>query len=248
MFKKIAKSKWIDVLGLIIVVFCAWKQGYLVENLQQVTHWGGWSYLVPFGIISTIASMISIMSDRLTARLNNLGNWIGLIAVVTSGCVDYILGDPAAIITYPVTFIIQAVAIKVWMNSKKYKANRPPKGKKAVETYIYATIFSIIFSYVTNAIGFGGTRNAIFYLTVVVFAMSLMANILNAKKLTAQWPFWLVYNVSQLFKAGFQGNWSNFGKYIYYIFNAVCGIFLWKKSNNRDSKKVASGVKKPSID
>lgn len=242
MFKKIAKSKYTDFVGLIIVVLCAYFQGYIFENLQTVTHWGAWSSLIPFGIISTLASMISIESDRLTARLNNLGNWIGLIAVVTSGTIDYLLGNKAAPLTFLITFIIQGWAIKTWKDSKQFQANTPLKGAKAIIAYVSITVFALAFSYFTNTLGFQGTRNGIFYWTVIVFAMSLIANLLNAFKLTAQWPFWLVYNFSQLFKSILQGNWSNVGKYIYYLFNSVAGIFLWTKSTGKNEKIMKARV------
>lgn len=106
MLQKIAKSKSFDLLGVLIVVAISIASGYLTETLADVTHWGHWTVFVPFGIISIINSILSIYSTRLTGRMNNLGNVVGIANVVLSGTIDYILGNQAAVITYPVTFIL----------------------------------------------------------------------------------------------------------------------------------------------
>lgn len=84
------------------------------------------------------------------------------------------------------------------------------------------------FSYVTNYIGYGGNMNVLAYITTVAFGLSLVANGLNALKLTTQWSFWLVYNLVQFAKALTQGNFANVGKYVFYTFNAVGALFVWK--------------------
>lgn len=85
MLQKIAKSKSFDLLGVLIVVAIAIASGYLTETLADVTHWGHWTVFVPFGIISIINSILSIYSTRLTGRMNNLGNVVGIANVVLSG-------------------------------------------------------------------------------------------------------------------------------------------------------------------
>lgn len=128
MLQKIAKSKSFDLLGVLIVVAISIASGYLTETLADVTHWGHWTVFVPFGIISIINSILSIYSTRLTGRMNNLGNVVGIANVVLSGTIDYILGNQAAVITYPVTFIIYTVAIEHWKRTEKYKSSRALKG------------------------------------------------------------------------------------------------------------------------
>ncbi|QBP18087.1 nicotinamide mononucleotide transporter [Acetilactobacillus jinshanensis] len=226
MLNKIAKSKGFDWLGIAIVILAAYFSGYIFENLDTITHWGGISAFVPFGIISVIASIISLMSDRLVCRIKNLGNWIGLIAVVTSGTIDYLLGNKGAIFTYPLTFIIQGWAIKTWMHSERFKAAKPLHGFRGGVIIVLILIASFSFSWWINALGFT-QENWLFYTTVLVFGLSLVANIFNALKLTMQWPFWLFYNLVQLVKAFIQGNYANVGKYIYYIVNSLAGLSLW---------------------
>ena len=75
--------------------------------------------------------------------------------------------------------------------------------------------------------------NTLAYITTVAFALSLVANVFNALKLTTQWRFWLVYNIVQLAKAGVQGNFANVGKYIFYILNALGALFVWNDNEER---------------
>ena len=235
MLNKIAKSKWFDLFGVLIVVAISISAGYLTENLDDVTHWGSWAMFVPFGLISIINAGLSIMSTRLTGRLLNSGNIIGIINTILSGTIDYLLGNQAAILTYPITFIVYVVAIKHWQNTEKYKASKPLTGIKGILTIAGIFIATMIFSFATNYVGYQGSINSLFWLTTSIFGLSLGANILNAMKLSMQWPFWLVYNFIQLAKSLVQGNFANVGKYIYYIIAAVASLHLWTSTNNKQA-------------
>lgn len=232
MLERLAKSKWFDLLGVAIVLVSCILSGYLTETLHDVLPIGEWTTWVPFGLISIGSSILSLYSTRLTGRLNNLGNYIGLANTVLSGTIDYILGNKGAILTYPITFIIQAVAIKVWVNSEAYRAKKPLTGTKGKVALVAVFILSMLFSYFVNLIAYG-TPNVLFYVTVVVFGLSMCANALNAMKLSLQWNFWFVYNLVQFVKAVVQGNWANVGKYIYYVINSIADLKLWKGTHSK---------------
>ena len=224
--KQFAKSKIFDFLGVMLVVGIAIASGYLNSRLDKFVDWGPWTALVPFGLISVTNVGISMLSTRFTGKLSRWGNYLGILNTVLSGAIDYILGNKAAIITYPVTFLIYTFAIKKWQESQEGKPNTRSK----TQTNLIATIATIIaftFAYITNYIGYGGNMNPLAYVTTIAFALSLVANIFNALKLTTQWGFWLVYNIIQLIKAGIQGNFANVGKYIFYIINSIGALFLW---------------------
>lgn len=239
MLNKIAKSKWFDVFGVLIVVAISIGAGYLTENLNDVTHWGHWAMFVPFGLISIINAGLSIMSTRLTGRLLNSGNVSGIINTILSGTIDYLLGNKGAILTYPITFIVYAVAIKHWQNTEKFKASKPLTGLKGMLTIAGIFVVTMLFSFATNYIGYQGSINSLFWLTTLIFGLSLGANILNAMKLSMQWPFWLVYNFIQLVKSIVQGNFANTGKYIYYIVAAVASLHLWTSSDKQTTSTKA---------
>ena len=214
--KQFATSRWFDLIGVALVVGIAISAGYLNSRLEKFVDWGPWTALVPFGLISVINVGISMLSTRFTGQLNKWGNYLGIVNTVLSGVIDFILGNKAAIITYPVTFIIYTFAIKKW---------------KASHDGIPVVAF--IFSIIANFIGFSGHINFLSILTTIVFALSLIANLFNALKLNTQWPFWMVYNIVQLLKAFTQGNFANVGKYVFYILNAIGALLVW---NDKEAK------------
>ena len=224
--KQFAKSKIFDFLGVMLVVGIAIASGYLNSRLDKCVDWGPWTALVPFGLISVTNVGISMLSTRFTGKLSRWGNYLGILNTVLSGAIDYILGNKAAIITYPVTFLIYTFAIKKWQESQEGKPNTRSKTQTKLIATI-ATITAFTFAYITNYIGYGGNMNPLAYVTTIAFALSLIANVFNALKLTTQWGFWLVYNIVQLIKAGIQGNFANVGKYIFYIINSIGALFVW---------------------
>ena len=224
--KQFAKSKTFDFLGVMLVVGIAIASGYLNSRLDKFVDWGPWTALVPFGLISVTNVGISMLSTRFTGKLSRWGNYLGILNTVLSGAIDYILGNKAAIITYPVTFLIYTFAIKKWQESQEGKPNTRSKTQTKLIATI-ATITAFTFAYITNYIGYGGNMNPLAYVTTIAFALSLIANVFNALKLTTQWGFWLVYNIVQLIKAGIQGNFANVGKYIFYIINSIGALFVW---------------------
>lgn len=224
--KQFAKSKIFDLLGVMLVVSIAIASGYLNSRLDKFVDWGPWTALVPFGLISVTNVGISMLSTRFTGKLSRWGNYLGILNTVLSGAIDYILGNKAAIITYPVTFLIYTFAIKKWQESQEGKPNTRSKTQTKLIITI-ATITAFTFAYITNYIGYGGNMNPLAYVTTIAFALSLIANVFNALKLTTQWGFWLVYNIIQLIKAGIQGNFANVGKYIFYIINSIGALFVW---------------------
>ena len=209
-----------------MVVGIAIASGYLNSRLDKFVDWGPWTALVPFGLISVTNVGISMLSTRFTGKLSKWGNYFGIINTILSGTIDYILGNKAAIITYPVTFLIYSFAIKKWEASQEGRPNQMSQ-KQLKLAAIIISIIAFLFAFVTNYIGYGGKMNLLAYVTTIAFALSLIANALNALKLTTQWGFWLIYNFVQLTKAGIQGNFANIGKYIFYILNAIGALFVW---------------------
>ncbi|CAG6051899.1 TPA: nicotinamide mononucleotide transporter [Streptococcus pneumoniae] len=215
-----------------MVVGIAIASGYLNSHLDKFVDWGSWTALVPFGLISVTNVGISMLSTRFTGKLSKWGNYFGIVNTILSGAIDYILGNKAAIITYPVTFLIYTFAIKKWETSQEGRPNQMSQ-KQVKLAAIIISIIAFLFAFVTNYIGYGGKMNLLAYVTTIAFALSLIANALNALKLTTQWGFWLIYNFVQLTKAGIQGNFANIGKYIFYILNAIGALFVWNDEEVR---------------
>ncbi|HEW2623641.1 TPA: nicotinamide mononucleotide transporter [Streptococcus pneumoniae] len=215
-----------------MVVGIAIASGYLNSRLDKFVDWGSWTALVPFGLISVTNVGISMLSTRFTGKLSKWGNYFGIVNTILSGAIDYILGNKTAIITYPVTFLIYTFAIKKWEASQEGRPNQMSQ-KQVKLAAIIISIITFLFAFVTNYIGYEGKMNLLAYVTTIAFALSLIANALNALKLTTQWGFWLIYNFVQLTKAGIQGNFANIGKYIFYILNAIGALFVWNDEEVR---------------
>lgn len=186
--KIFATSKWFDLFGVTLVVGIAIASGYLNSRLDKFVDWGPWTALVPFGLISVTNVGISMLSTRFTGKLSKWGNYFGIVNTILSGTIDYILGNKAAIITYPVTFLIYTFAIKKWEASQEGRPNQMSQ-KQVKLTAIIISIIAFLFAFVTNYIGYGGKMNLLAYVTTIAFALSLIANALNALKLTTQWGF-----------------------------------------------------------
>lgn len=230
--KIFATSKWFDLFEVALVVGIAIASGYLNSRLDKFVDWGPWTALVPFGLISVTNVGISMLSTRFTGKLSKWGNYFSIVNTILSGAIDYILGNKAAIITYPVTFLIYTFAIKKWKASQEGRPNQMSQ-KQVKLAVIIISIIAFLFAFVTNYIGYEGKMNLLAYVTTIAFALSLIANALNALKLTTQWGFWLIYNFVQLTKAGIQGNFANIGKYIFYILNAIGALFVWNDEEVR---------------
>ncbi len=199
-----AKSKYADLFGVALVIAIAVASGYLGTRLDKYVDWGPITPFIPLGVISVINVGISMMSTRLTGRLSNIGNVLGIINTALSGAIDYI-----------------------------------PTGAKGQLIISGIVVGSFAFSLVANYIGYGGKTSFLFWITTVVFGLSLSANILNALKLTMQWQFWFLYNTVQCVKALTQGNFANVGKYIFYIINSVAALLLWTRNGTAAKGTVA---------
>ncbi|WP_242446884.1 nicotinamide mononucleotide transporter [Apilactobacillus bombintestini] len=229
--RNLATSKTMDLLGIAIIFFTALMSGYLFETLNDVTSWGRWAVFIPFGFISAIDACMSIMSTRLVGRFSNLGNWVGVPEIILGCIIDFLLGNHGAILTYPISFVIQIWAIKTWTRSDKFKKSNLLDTKNGKYIISLLVTLAIIFSFIINYIGYEhitSSNMTLYVLTSLVFGISLIANIMNAVKISTQWKFWLLYDFIQLAKAISQLNFANVGKYIYYIIMALAGNAYWK--------------------
>ncbi|MCS8583892.1 nicotinamide riboside transporter PnuC [Leuconostoc citreum] len=224
--KRLNQSWLFDALGVVIVLIAAYFSGYLFSNLQQVPLFRlhAWARYIPFGMISVISSSFSILSTRLTARLNKFGNILGTFNTVLSGIIDFLLGNNGAILTYPVSFIINAAAVRGWHYYGDNQVNRVNDFKKWLPLII---LMAILLSVTLNYLAFQNT-GPLFWLASAVFSLSLIPNLLNVFKIEDQWLFWIVYNFVQLAKAVTQGNFANVGKYLYYIVNSAVAYPIWR--------------------
>lgn len=239
-FKRIAESKWFDLVGILIILTTVGVMGYYRTPLSASWVFKGqtaWWYQLPLiGIVSTCSSIASVMSTRLVAKVNNTGNLVGWINTIFSGLIDFLLGNVGAIITYPVSVYLNWQAGQNW--AKKYQ------GSFGHRKNFGAFLFSLILAAFVTGFGLNWIAyvwlahwplNLLYYFASVTFSLSLVANVLNVLKLPSQWSFWAIYNLAQLGKAITLKNWANVAKYVYYIINSVVAGISWLSQKHLQS-------------
>ena len=111
--QQITESKWMDLLGVALVIGVSIALGFHLTVREGI----------PIGYFSTFGAAGSMMVTRLVTKRNNIGNLIGLLTAVNSAFVDYYLGNEAAFLTYPISFLGAGVSYLYW-NRKKDRVPR----------------------------------------------------------------------------------------------------------------------------
>jgi len=182
----------------------------------------------PLGLLSIIGAIFSLLSTRLIGKQNNLGNAIGVATTVNSGTIDYLFGNHSAILTYPVSFMLNSLSAFKWRDGQQIR-------KKDLRYYIIF-IFGMALGFALVYLGahlFGGKTDHAFLIVVsVTFGLSVGGNFANAFKYEETWLNWILYNSVQLIKNMMIMNIANVVKYIFYLFNAVWTFLDWKMNGD----------------
>ena len=229
--QEITESKWMDAIGVLLVLVISFALGFHKTVRQDL----------PIGIFSTFGAAGSMMVTRLLTKRNNIGNLIGLLTAVNSAFVDYYLGNDAAFLTYPISFIGAGVSYLYW----KRRKDRVPRKIDAIYFINIAIAFAL--GIALNYVGFTdflraplGANTAKFTITAIITGITY-SGILNTPRMYADsWASWQVYNVLKLYQNVLFGNIAYVAKYAFYLINATLAWVVWHRvRNGRDfSKKV----------
>ena len=229
--QEITESKWMDALGVLLVLLISFALGFHKTVRQDI----------PIGIFSTFGAAGSMMVTRLVTKRNNIGNLIGLLTAVNSDFVDYYLGNDAAFLTYPISFIGAGVSYLYW----KRRKDRVPRKIDAIYFINIAIAFAL--GIALNYVGFTdflraplGPNTAKFTIPAIITGITY-SGILNTPRMYADsWASWQVYNVLKLYQNVLFGNIAYVAKYAFYLINATLAWVVWHRvRNGRDfSKKV----------
>lgn len=243
LLRKIAHSKYIDFVGVILVLAICIYNGFH----ETIYYQGGIQFGIPLldfndyiskgafpiGLLAIIGAVFSLLAARMIVKQQNLGNLIGVFTTINSGVIDYLFGNHSAVITYPLTFIIAILATKKWHDGARIK--------KIDGRFWVLVVAGFSISYSLVYLGFylfGNTlENTLFKHTVaIIFGISLVGNISTAFKYEQTFLTWSFYNIAQIIKNSIQGNIANIVKHVFYLFNAILAFFDWKI--NGDIKKI----------
>ena len=111
-----------DLLGVALVIGVSISLGFHLTVREGI----------PIGYFSTFGAAGSMMVTRLVTKRNNIGNLIGLLTAVNSAFVDYYLGNEAAFLTYPISFLGAGVSYLYWNRKKdrRVRHSRRPALRK----------------------------------------------------------------------------------------------------------------------
>jgi nicotinamide mononucleotide transporter len=234
LIRKLVHSKRLDLFGAALILWvCIYRSFLGTIYLEGKIEFGVplnqlWSMIqngaYPLGVMATIGAVFSMLSTRLIGKQNNAGNAIGVVTTVNSGANDFMFGNASAIITYPLTFLINSFAFANWRKGEKIR----PRDKYYYIIFIVSLLIGFALVYF-GAYLFGGIQSHTFLILVsITFGLSLGANFCNALKYPETWLIWIIYNIIQLIKNTIQINIANVVKYIFYLFNAGITLVDWK--------------------
>lgn len=104
---------------------------------------------------------------------------MGISEIILECIIDFILGNHGAILTYPISFVIQIWAIKTWTRSDKFKNSNLLDTKNGKYIIGLLVTLAIIFSFIINYIGYEHitpSNMTLYVLTILAFGVSLIAN------------------------------------------------------------------------
>lgn len=240
LIRKIVLSSYLDLFGaglvLAVTIYKGFHQTlyYQGEMLFDTPVSELWSYTMdgayPLGIFSTIGAVFSLLSARLIGKQNNIGNGIGVATTVNSGINDFLFGNLSAVITYPLTFIINTYCTYNWTTGIKLRER---------DSYFYwINIGGMVLGYALVYLGFSLFDDkwdwTLFHTVGITFGLSIGGNFSTALKYQETWLSWTIYNVFNLAKNVILGNIANVAKYIFYLFNSIVTLTDWKVNGDRE--------------
>ena len=220
--KSITNSQYLDFIGLAIVLIGSISLGY-----QKTTYdftWNKITYTFQLGMVSIINVGFSMIATRLVTKKNNLGNFISTCNTLLSGTIDYLLGNAAAILTYPVSFIGNYISFKFWKKGTHLRT---------IDFIFYRNlVFGFLLSFILNYIGFtylskDSINWQLFFAIAIPAGITFGGTFNNARMYPDNWFLWQIYNVTKLNQNMLQMNWANVMKYSFYFINAILGYITW---------------------
>jgi nicotinamide mononucleotide transporter PnuC len=217
-----------DLIGVSIVIGVSVIMGFHKTVINGL----------PIGIFSTLGAAGSMMVTRWVTKRNNIGNLVGLLTTINSAFVDYSLGNEAAILTYPISFMGAGISYYYWKR-------RPDRVPRKIDYIYFINIgIALVLGTTLNYIGFTdflseplGENQSKFVVTAIITGITY-SGILNTPRMYADsWASWQVYNVLKVYQNILFGNVAYVAKYSFYLVNALMAWSVWHRirRNGRDN-------------
>ncbi len=220
--KAVTNSQYLDIIGLVIVLVGSITLGY--HKAEIPIHFKNTTYTFPLGIFSIVNVGFSMISTRLVTKKNNIGNFIGTLNTALSGAIDYLLGNAAAILTYPISFVGNYVAFRFWKRKRVLNS---------IDGIFYRNLLiGMVLSLILNYLGFTYFSDKpidwkLFFAIAIPAGISFGGTFNNSRMYPDNWFMWQLYNLSKIVQSVMILNIANTIKYIFYFFNAIIGYITW---------------------
>ncbi len=231
--KAITNSKYLDIIGLVIVLTASISLDY--HKTEYQFSFNNTTYVFYLGFVSILNTGLSMIGNRLVTKKNNFGNLITTCNTFLSGSIDYLLGNIGAIITYPVSFFGNILVFKSWQKSKLLRD---------IDFIFYRNIIlGFAFSLLLNYIAFTYLSQKpidwkLFFAVAIPAGLTFGGTFNTARMYPDNWFMWQLYNVFKLIQNILLMNIANIAKYSFYFVNAIFGYITWNDDKKLKEKKI----------
>lgn len=187
--------------------------------------------------VSYIGAFCGLLCVILLAKRKNMGNVIGMMAVVAECYANYLGNNIGAGLPTFYYFGSHIVGLITW--EKNQDTHKNVKVRSLSENaFLYTLVFliaAVFFNvYLTNAMG---VENTVYQLITncFIFGLGVVAQLLLMMRYSFNWYLWVILNVLVIGLNIYTNNIVIATQYLIYLFNAIYGICEWKQSESKQS-------------
>lgn len=185
--------------------------------------------------VSYAGAFLGLLCVILLAKRKNLGNVLGMLAVVAECCANFLGGNIGAGLPTFYYFGSHIYGLLTWQ--KNLDQNKNVKVRSLNESaFLYALIFLIVAAffniYLTNEIGASNTSYQLIT-NCFIFGLGVVAQLLLMMRYAFNWYLWILLNVLVIGLNIYTDNIVIATQYLIYLFNALYGICEWKLSEEK---------------
>lgn len=185
--------------------------------------------------VSYAGAFLGLLCVILLAKRKNLGNVLGMLAVVAECCANFLGGNIGAGLPTFYYFASHIYGLFTWQ--KNLDQNKNVKVRSLNESaFLYALIFLIVAAffniYLTNEIGASNTSYQLIT-NCFIFGLGVVAQLLLMMRYAFNWYLWVLLNVLVIGLNIYTDNIVIATQYLIYLFNALYGISEWKLSEEK---------------
>ena len=185
--------------------------------------------------VSYVGAFCGLLCVILLAKRKNLGNVLGMLAVIAECCANFLGGNIGAGLPTFYYFGSHIYGLFTW--KKNLDNNKSVKVRSLNENaFLYALIFLIAAAffniYLTNEMGVTNTSYQLIT-NCFIFGLGIVAQLLLMMRYVFNWYLWVLLNVLVIGLNLYTDNIVIATQYLIYLFNAIYGICEWKLSEEK---------------